>query len=290
MSGRSGNELIINRMNLLHNGLAVSVPTISANSMRHAAVREPGGMWLIGAYDLSGSLSKEMLRLLTNGGNNATKAGGAESLRLAVEMRQCLPLLGLMGCGLPDGPKPGVLQFGEAVLLCDESRSYMSDIAEGILELPDWLRAARTCVGKWTNYRHDSTLQHPDLLRDVAEESDHSGMIFGGEAIMPGAILVSEIRLEGATPLELGALLWSLRLWQRSGGIVGGMSARGNGRTQSMIYFDGDADLDALADDYASYALSMRSDAVAWLDAVFAAPEKPKGKGRGKKAKEPEPV
>src|SRR5690606_26438559 len=174
-----------------------------------------------------------------------------------VAMRQAWPLLGLMGCGLPDGPKPGSLKFSDCVLVCDETRDFLDTVGGDVLELPLHLRPARTCVGRWTNYRHDPVERRPDLLDDPGEESDDSGMIFGGEAVVPGSLFVSEIRLQDATPVELGALLWSLRLWQASGGYVGGMSARGNGRTSSMLYFDGDADLDEVAQEYAEYALSV---------------------------------
>lgn len=273
MSGRSGNELIINRSRLMHNGEVVGVPSISANSIRHAAVREPGGIWLIINYGLEGRISKDQLRLLINGGNNASKAGGAESLSLHVRLRDTLPLLGLMGCGLPDGPKPGTLRMSEAILLCDESKSFVESVSDGILEMPDWLRPARTCVGKWQHFRHDGTEQHASMLEEPDQDSGHSGMIFSGEAIMPGALMFSEIRLENATERELGAFLWSLRLWQQGGGVVGGMSARGNGRTESMLYVfegdDGPLNLDSIASDYAAHAMSVREDAVAILNEIY---------------------
>lgn len=287
MSGRSGNELIINRSRLMHNGEVVAVPSVSANSIRHAAVREPGGIWLIINYGLEGRVSKDQLRLLINGGNNASKSGGAESLSLHVRLRETMPLLGLMGCGLPDGPKPGTLRMSEATLLCDESKTFIESVTGGLLELPDWLRPARTCVGKWTHYRHDGTEQHASMLEEPDQDAGHSGMIFSGEAIMPGALMVSEIRLENATELELGALLWSLNLWQRDGGILGGMAARGNGRTESMVHaFDGDdgpLDLDSIANEYAAYAISKREEAVALLDEIYAPPAKKEKAARKKK-------
>lgn len=284
MSGRSGNELIVNRTTFLHAGNPVAVPSVSSNCLRHS-LREAGGMWLIDQYELSGLLKKEMLRLLVNGGNNATKAGGAESLSRFVAMRQSWPILGLMGCGLPDGPKPGTLKASDAVLLCNETREWIAAVAPE-LESPEWLRPARTCVTKWISYRHDPVGRLIGLLENAEEESDHSGMIFGGEAIIPGALLVSEIHLEDATVLEVGALLWSLRLWQARGGYLGGMSAKGAGRTQAMLLC-GDIDADALADDYATYAISQREPALAWLrDAFEAKPAKepkPEKKPRGKK-------
>lgn len=283
MQGRSGNELIINRAKYLHDGRDCDVPILSANGLRHAAVREPGGLWIIEQYGLAGSLSKEQLRLLTNGGNNATISGGAESLGRFVAMRQAMPLLGLMGCGLPDGPKPGTLKMGPAVLLCDESRDYVQTVIGDAEELPRHLRPARTCVGKWTSYRHDPVERRPDMLADVAEDSKHSGMIFGGEAITPGSMFVSEIRLEGASVLELGALLWSLRLWQAAGGYVGGMSAKGNGRTSSMLWWDGDDDLSGAADDYAAFAIEHRDEAVAWMQDVFTKPSEKKAAKSPKK-------
>lgn len=291
MAGRSGNDLILNREYLRFNGERVGVPTVSANGLRHAAVRENGGMWLIEAYNLNGILTKEMLRLITNGGNNASKSGGAENLRRHVEMRELLPLFGLMGCGLPDGPKPGVLKMSSGMLLCQESRDYARNILFGI-ELSDNLPYARNCVEKWVNYRHDPTFQSPELLADPNEESKHSGMIFGGEAITGGCILYSEIHLENATTMELGALIHSLELWCGKGCIVGGMSARGHGRMEMMLHHDL-GDLRQLADDYAAYAMSVKDGALDWFRATFSGAEKEEKPAKSKVAKKPrknEPV
>lgn len=286
MSGRSGNELIINRGQFLAEGDLVGVPQLSANSMRHSAVREPGGLWLIDQYGLAGTLRKEVLRLLIGGGNNATLAGGAESLARFAAMREALPLLGLLGCGLPDGPKPGSLRFSDATLICNETREYVQTIAPR-LELPHWLRPARTCVGKWTNYRHDPVEQRADMLADPREEAEHSGMIFGGEAIVPGSLFVCEVTLEGATELEIGALLWSLRLWHAAGGHIGGMSARGNGRMVAMLDTPDDVDADALADAYCQHAIAAHDAALAWLSEVY---ETKAEKTARKSRKKSEPV
>lgn len=287
MKGKSGNHLLINRDEVLHNGEACSVPSISSNSLRHVLIREPGGEWLIDAYGLAGSLGKEELRLLLGGGNNAWKSGGAENLAHFAAMREYWPLLGLMGCGLPDSPKPGVLKMGAGVLVCNETHGLLSVTAKGACELPQHLRAARTCVEKWQNYRHDPTRKFADLLSSAPEESDRSDMPYSGEAIMSGSLLVSEIHLDGATPTELGALLWSLRLWQAGGCYVGGMSARGNGRLEAMLYVeDGDSiDIDAVAREYVDYAMSVRNEALDWLRKTYET-EKPDKAKKGKKKAE----
>lgn len=282
MQGVNGNEVVINRKPFLFEGQERQVPVLSANGLRHVVVREPGGLWLIDEYGLDGRMNKSSLRLLVGGGNNASISGGAESLRQNVEMRRTLPLLGLMGAGLPDGPKAGVLKFSDAVLVCNEARPYLDVATRGFLTLPERLRPARTCVGKWTHYRHDPTGKHSGMLAatDIDAEHESSGMIFGGEAITPGSLFVSEIHLSGATELELGAFLWSVRLWQQAGGYVGGMSNRGNGRTDSMLCVDGDADV--MADAYCEYARRMQADALMWLNGVFG--EKPAKVKKGKKA------
>lgn len=282
MMGVNGNEVVINRKPFLCDGQERQVPVLSANGLRHSVVREPGGLWLIDEYGLAGTLSKGSLRLLVGGGNNASISGGAESLRQNVEMRRTWPLLGLMGCGLPDGPKAGVLKMSDAVLVCNESRPYTEVVSRGFVELPAMLRPARTCVGKWTHYRHDPVQRLPGLVtaEQAGEELDSSGMIFGGEAITPGSLFFSEIHLSGATELEFGALIWSIRLWQQAGGYIGGMSNRGNGRTQSMLCVEGDPDGAAAA--YCEYARSVKDDALAWLNGVFG--EKPTKAKRGKKA------
>lgn len=284
MMGRSGNELLINRVDLLHQGRLASVPAISSNSMRHNVVREPGGMWLIDEYDLTGKLTKEMLRLLVGGGNNASQSGGAESLARFAAMRQCLPLLGLMGCGLPDSPKPGTLKFSDAYLVCEETRGLLATIAPE-LELPEFLRPARTCVGKWTNYRHDPVQRQPGKLdeKELTAEQDNSSMPYGGEAIVAGSLFAAEIWVQDCTPVELGALLWSLRIWARDGGFVGGMSAKGNGRTTAMLVAPEGLDMEAAQDGYTTYAMSQREEAWKWLQETYGG-----WKTKGKKRKQEE--
>jgi len=66
------------------------------------------------------------------------------------------------------------------------------------------------------------------------------------------------------TEIELGALLWSLRLWQEGGGTIGGQAARGHGRLRCEILAE-DYDQAALCDAYVEYAQSMQVDAVTWL-------------------------
>lgn len=289
MAGRSGNELVLNREFFRFRGERVGVPTVSANGLRHAAVREPGGMWLIEAYSLRGILVKEMLRLLTNGGNNASKSGGAENLKRYVEMRERLPLLGLMGCGLPDGPKPGSLRMSPATLLCQETASYAASVLQEIAIDGETLPFSRTCIERWTNYRHDPTQRRPELLADPEEESKHSGMIFGGEAITAGCVLYSEIHLDDATPMELGALLHSLELWCGRGCVVGGMSARGHGRMEAMLWHELD-DTAELAEEYRAYALSVRDDALDWLRDTFAKSAKEEKPAKAKAPRKPKPT
>jgi hypothetical protein len=91
-------------------------------------------------------------------------------------------------------------------------------------------------------------------------------MIFSGEALVAGTALVHDFILPGASRLELGALLWSLVCWARSGGAIGGQAARGHGRLRTQLV--GDVDQSCI-EEYLAYADAVRVEAVAWLDAAF---------------------
>ncbi|ODU01994.1 MAG: hypothetical protein ABS79_01005 [Planctomycetes bacterium SCN 63-9] len=118
------------------------------------------------------------------------------------------------------------------------------------------------------------------IPKGVAKVSDRKSnlMIFAGQAITRGAAFLLGFTVPHSSELELGALLWSLQLWQAAGGTVGGQAARGHGRLGLSILDFGE-DVPGLIDAYKDYAMSVKDEAVAWLEAAFAT-----------KAKEPKPA
>lgn len=115
------------------------------------------------------------------------------------------------------------------------------------------------------------------------EEPNSNLMIFGGQAIMRGACFLHTFTLQHVSDLELGALAWSLQLWQQHGGTIGGQGARGHGRLTTLVYCD--ADLEAACQEYRKYAASVKDEAIAWLDAAFK--DRQQKVARGKRSAEP---
>lgn len=284
--GNEGNTSVIHRMPMFHGGNVVHVPCVSANALRRCCVREPGGRYLIEAYGLRGELSPNELRLLICGGGNATESGGFDSLKERALFRETMPLLSLCGGGLPSGPKEGCLQMSDAMVVCRETASYVDAIACDVVGALDITRSCVTMIGRHTNYRHDplaKDILEVDPQRMDESAKDNAGMIYGGEHLMPGVVMVVEIRAREITDAELGCLLWSMRLWNVQGGFVGGKSSHHFGRTEAMLHLPDDVDQEAAIDSYRDLVDQRRDDAVALMRSLYTA--KPKKETKAKKPK-----
>ncbi len=287
MARTSGNEAIVARQPVLSPHGILWVPVLSGNALRHRLVREPGVRWLVEQYGLAGTLTLTQLNFLFHGGN-LTEGGGREDTTRIATMQRLFPLLRLVGGSLPDQILAGSLLAGQGLLVCRENVQALTSLLPDGWELPETLRSAEEFVSGYQYTRGDARKSHTDLLAPVnGEASDSNLMIFSGQAIIRGAYFLHSFILQHVSELELGALLWSLRLWQFSGGTVGGQGARGHGRLQTWIHC-GDADPEAATAAYRIHALSVRDEAVAWLDAAFARAMKAvKGK---RAAKETQPT
>lgn len=152
--------------------------------------------------------------------------------------------------------------------------------------LPGRLRPAESFVSGYQYTRGDAVKTASDLLPvSNGVEVDSNLMIFAGQAVTRGAAFIHGFTLPHVSDLELGALLWSLSLWQAAGGTIGGQAARGHGRL-ATAYLDIDGvDGDAAIAAYIDHARSVRTEAVAWLHDVFAPrAEKPAKAKSGKGA------
>lgn len=333
-----GNQSVLLRDEFVTERGVARPPKINGNAIRHRAVRAPGYRWLVDEYGLAGTLTLPQLNFAFHGGS-LTEGGGREDTARIADFQRLFPLGRLLGGCLPDQILAGNLQVWIATLVCEENRRYLEAIL-GPDRLPARLRPAESCVTDYQYVRGDAIKTRLDLARadepgrvDRAEvlrgeapdrESGRrklSDMPFAGQSVMRGSVFLHGFTLPHANVLELGALLWSLRLWQAAGGTLGGQSARGHGRLALSIVArdvtsetrvveswetpDGpaaDTETEILADlpvsagelheaatAYVAHARSVRDEAVAWLHSVFA-PKAGKagrasGKGKGGKGK-----
>ncbi len=288
MMGVAGNEALIARTPVVTASGVVWVPRISGNALRHRAIREPGWRYLIQRYDLAGKLTLPQLNYCLHGGN-LTEGGGRENLKRIADMQRIFPLSRLIGGCLPDQILAGSLDVWHGRLVCEEDRGGLqADLPDGWTLPVEPLRAAEHFVSGYQYTRGDAAKTASDML-PCAELNGHADedrksnlMIFAGQAVTQGACFLHGFTLKHVSRLELGSLLWSLRLWQAAGGTVGGQAARGHGRLKTSYHVDADGE-DAV-NEYLAHVDAVRDDAVAWLNDVFKPrPEKPKKPKKGSK-------
>ncbi len=281
MSGSSGNESLVAREPVVTPRGVGFIPALSGNAIRHRCVREPGWRWIVDAYGLRGKLTLPQLNFLFHGGN-LTQGGGTENTKRIADYQRLFPLGRLLGGCLPNQILAGSLQVWRGALVCEENRPFLSAVLPDGVVAEKRLRPSESFVSGYQYTRSDAAKGKIDLKPIVAEgeDVDSNLMIFAGQAVMRGAAFVHGFTLPNVSNLELGALLWSLSLWQEAGGTIGGQAARGHGRLKLSI-LDLGVDTAKLIEDYKSYALSVKDEAIEWLMAAFEAkPEKPK---KGKK-------
>jgi hypothetical protein len=288
MGATAGNEAILAREPVTTaTGERRLVPTLSGNALRHVCVRAPGVRWLVDEYGLAGSLSLAQLNFLFHGGS-LTEPTGREPTARIVEMHGAIPLLKLLGGALPDQILQGSLDAGPGVLVCEENRGRLEAIlGEDAFDGLPPLAPGESFVESYQYSTYDVRGREPDLAErapDFAESASDPRMLYTGQCVRAGACFAHEWFLLDPTKVDVGALLWSLELWHRAGGFVGGMSAKGHGRTQVLVAVE-EYDPAECVRAYLDHARQNRDRAVAWLNAAFAKPQKAKpGRGRKKKA------
>ncbi len=273
MSGSSGNESIIAREPVFtHRGQA-QIPFLSGNAIRHRCIRDPGIDWLMKAYDLRGTLSLAELNFLRHGGN-LTESSGSENTRRIAELRQAWPLLTMLGGCLPNQILAGRLEVWRGALVCEENRDYLAAIT-GEQSLPQ-LQPAEAFIGGFQYTRGDAAKRGE---AEEAEETKSNLMIFSGQTVLRGACFLHGMQLHSEDPVEIGAVLNSLALWQEQGGTIGGQASRGHGRLRCTLIAPEVDQAECIAA-YQSHALANKDAALTWLRDAFT-----KGEPKAKKAK-----
>jgi len=267
MQGTAGNEAMIAREPVVSRTGTRWVPFLSGNAIRHKCIREPGMMWLIDRYSLRGKLSLNQLNFLLHGGN-LTESTSRENTKRIAEMKRTWPLLRLVGGTLPDQILAGSLDAWRGVLVCEENRAQLSASCSVLPKLP--LRSAQHFVDAYQYTRGDAAkLGEENDGKPAALDAKSNLMIFSGQCVTRGAMFYHGFVLKHVSEVELGALLWSLRLWQSAGGTIGGQASRGHGRLRCELVSNG-VDCDRACKAYVEYASEMRDEAVAWLEKAWA--------------------
>jgi hypothetical protein len=86
---------------------------------------------------------------------------------------------------------------------------------------------------------------------------------------MPGACFYHEFILDNVTPLDFGALLHALQMWENGGATIGGSRRIGHGKlsTEVMLDFEDGKELDAAecVMQYVEYVNKNKEKCVQWL-------------------------
>jgi hypothetical protein len=231
----------------------VEVPAISANSLRHQLVREPGWLGLFGALGLRearpglGPVPAGVEALFYNGGNIAAGAKQpANTFTLASQIREAFPLLDLVG-GVTDSFDVGEsrLQVG-AWLVCRENAPALAGTPAA--DLPA------------VNVSVFDLLDEVTITRQAGQVGSGQ-MIVNAEALAAGTQVYVRLSLAPFTrALTHGALVDAIDRWRELDGTVGGAAARGMGHCQSewlSRHSEADAYAEAYRDD-----IEMRRDAL----------------------------
>lgn len=276
MSGSVGNEGIVAREPVHTSRGVMTVPFLSGNALRHRAVREPGAIWLIDRYGLRGKLSLAQLNFLLHGGN-LTQSNAHENTRRIADMQRLWPLLRICGGCLPDQILAGSLDCWRGTLVCEENRDSLTRTL-GSVPTQRLLSSERFLSG-YQYTRGDAA--KTGISTEPRNDMPSNLMIYSGQAVTRGAVFHHGFVLRHCTQLELGALLLSLRLWQSTGGTIGGNARLGHGRLQmSLVDYDDDG---SAVDAYVQHVDGVRDEAVAWLDDAFTAKAELREKAKAKK-------
>lgn len=215
--------------------VVAQVPAISANSIRHEMVREPGAIHLLNALGLQfDDLPDGVAALLYNGGD-LNQAAPSNAFKLSRQIRELYPLFGLLG-----GSTSGFI------------------LGASNLEVSAWLAVTENAAAL-ERYNIQPQLSAFDLLdqetqtRHTNKRVDGSPMPFGFETLATGTQAVVEFRLRPyATQLEAGALIAALETYTEGDSTLFGQSARGFGlaNLETLRAFD---DLEESRNAYNAY-------------------------------------
>jgi hypothetical protein len=242
MMGVSGNESIINREKILHDNIVKDIPVLSGNALRHRMIREPGAMELVEKCGLMGKLSIEQANYLFTGGS-LTESSTTDNIKIIAEMQEAIPLYRLLGGSLKNQVIGGSLFVSRGLLVCEENKKTIKKLSS--YDLPeDTLLSSQHFVGSYQYTRGDAGKMKDasKIMRGITEEDlkvSSNLMIYNGQSIIPGSLFYHNLVLYNVSPIEVGAALHCLDLWQNNGGTVGGSARIGHGKLKTDYWVEG---------------------------------------------------
>lgn len=258
-AGNSGNIQKLNKEKiLLPSGRTARVPFITGNALKHRVIRQPGMDFMLRSLGLDhGKLSRSCLQVLYSGGFLSAK-GSTVDLACYLDLCELIPLLGLLGGSLGNVIQESRIRVGNGVLYCRENyeagrlptpldeegkpRPWRED------EAPPPAAAQRDVVGYTrgdaSKQRRHLQMMTPDqralTVGEVSRQNEakrfgeredkgaSTQMRYEVETVVAGAEFSWEVRVEDASPIELGAFYAALAEFTRAP-FVGGKSAVGHG-------------------------------------------------------------
>jgi hypothetical protein len=219
-------------------------------------------MWLIDRYGLAGQLSLLQLNFLLHGGNLTMSTANENTDRIA-ECHEYWPMIRLCGGSLQDQILAGSLDVWRGTLVCEENRGSLEKTL-GYLPGSRLLSSERFLSG-YQYTRGDG--KKTGLAKDRDDIKDSNLMIYSGQSVTRGALFHHGFVLKHVNEVELGCLLLSLRLWQATGGTIGGNARLGHGRLKlTLLDF---ADDSKAVGAYVDHVDSVKDKAVDWLNRCF---------------------
>lgn len=222
--------------------LAVGIPALSGNSLRHNLLRAPGATRMLACLGLSPD--REIVpigveRFLYSGGNTTkgARAPGAADYYEA-QVRKNYPLIDALGGS-----------FDNFVM----SRSAVSIASWIVCRENNWITESKS-DGR---VRSDASIF--DLVSEITrtrsgiggKDKESGQMIFSYEVLAAHTQILVEVSWQPFTlPMTIGATLSALRDWADQGGYIGARSAQGH--SQLLAAFPDD-DRMTLADQYNEY-------------------------------------
>lgn len=275
--GTSGNESILNRSKSFHNGSVVDIPVLSGNALRHKIIREPGALYLVNRCDLRGKLSIDQANYMFTGGS-LTESSTNDNIPLIAEIQGISPLFRLLGGSLKNQVVGGSLFVSQGLLVCEENKQTIEKMCSPY-ELPEeHFLTAQNFISKYQYTRGDAGRMKDsgEIIKDLEKQQTSNLMIYSGESIIKGAMFYHNLTLYNVSPLEVGAALHCVQLWQAADGIIGGSARIGHGKLKSEIWIDGLIDWfgdekqpGELIKDYITHVGNHAEDFRGWLKKAF---------------------
>ena len=277
MMGVSGNESILNREKIVYDNNVIDIPVLSGNALRHKIIRDPGALYLVDQCGLRGKLSIDQANYMFTGGS-LTESSTTDNIPIIAELQTISPLFRLLGGSLRNQVIGGSLFVSRGLLICEENADTIKKLC-GKYKLPEGnLLPAQHFISKFQYTRGDAGRMKnaAGMIKDIDSAEKTNLMIYSGESIITGAMFYHNFTLYNVSPLEVGAALHCINLWQNNDGIIGSSARIGHGKLKSFIWIDGlidwfgtEKDPAQLVEDYINHVDENKKRFINWLQKAF---------------------